>query len=189
MKRITELFRLFVLLIVSGILFSSCGSSTDLTANSLEAEQLIIDEFGGNLHFTYFTILNSRNVKGSVIQVTFTKEPSSMKLQTWMYSQGLWIQSDETTLEITGDAKPEDFMLSLEELNIPNMQKMVEEAKAHLKKEKDIDNPFVQVVGISTPDSESKAESTYSIVLESENGGTNFRFIYTLEGNFESMKY
>ncbi len=189
MKRITELFRLFILLTVSSILFSSCGGSTDLTVNSLKAEQLIIDEFGDNLHFTYFTILNSRNVKGSIIQATFTKDPSSMKLQTWMYSQELWIQSDETTLEITGDAKPEDFMLSLEELNIPNIQKMVEEAKAHLKKEKDIDNPFVQVVGISTPDNESKAESTYSIVLEPENGGANFRFKYNLQGDFESMKY
>ncbi|MGD1840992.1 MAG: hypothetical protein ACFB0B_08870 [Thermonemataceae bacterium] len=192
MKQKSRIFNTLFTFVASLFLLSACGDSAALTENTQDIEKIITDKFGQDLHFTEFRISNGKGPRGKVVSsmgMTLTTDPSSLEAESWNYSDGNWEQISEVTLEMSGDAKPEDFMLSLDELALPKLQEMINHAKTHLTKEKNIENPFVTSLSISTPNRAPKNESQFLIFLQPENGGTSFNLSYTLEGEFKEMDY
>jgi len=58
-----------------------------------------------------------------------------------------------------------------------------------LKDEKDLENPTLSTASIIFPTNGDISKTEYSINLKPENGGTTFRFHYTLNGDLIKMDY
>jgi hypothetical protein len=177
---------------ILSIALMSCGGASNVDSNAKGFTALqdeLKSEFGENAYYTELSIVNIESI-GKSISATVTKEPASLKLGEWNYSQNNWKQSAEITIEISEGSAPEDFMFQLDDkINLTKLGELVEKSKAKLTEEKQIENPRLSMAFIKIPRSQDISKAEYSVSLEPENGGTSFSFYYKLDGELIKMDY
>lgn len=181
------------LLLFSMLLLSSCGgnsSNQEATATGFsEIENQIKEKFGNDAYYTDLSVLFIEGI-GNAISVTVTGSPESLKMGQWDLSQNTWTQRSEVTLEVPENSQAKDFMFQLNEtINLKKLGELVEQSKAKLIKEKNLENPILSIASINFPDNGDVSKANYSINLKPENGGTTFSFYYKLNGELEKLDY
>lgn len=182
----------FVVLIITTVL-GSCGGSPSkqpATADGFASIQNDLkSEFGGDAYYTDLTIMYDESI-GNSIATTVTDAPESLKMGQWTYSLGSWNQTSEVTLEIPDGTKAADFMFKLgEKISLQKLGELVENSKAQLKAEKDIDNPRLEMAFVKYPKNGDIKSAEYIVKLQPENGGTSFTFSYQIDGSLIEMDY
>jgi hypothetical protein len=183
---------LFIIALCSVMLsVASCGSK-NYTQDAAGIEAFGNDlqtRFGADAWYTKLHLMYSDGT--AVVGVTETDDPASHNMREWTWTDYTgWKQTSDVTLEISGDAAPEDFMFQLgKQVDMKMVGSLVEKSKARLTAEKNIDNPRLEAVSLSTPDSDHVSEMKIRITLAPENGGTDFRFAYDLAGELLEFDY
>ena len=182
-----------ILLLFSTLFLISCGGGSanqEATAEGFSnIEKDIKDEFGNDAYFTDLSILYNETI-GNSISTTVTDDPETLKMGEWVQSQGNWKQTSEVMIEIPEGSKATDFMFQLnEKINLKKLGELVEKSKAQLTKEKNIEDPKLHIAYISFPKNGDVSKAEYAVNLEPKNGGTTFRFSYTLDGELIKMDY
>jgi hypothetical protein len=170
---------------------ASCGSKNyTQDAAGIEAWSKDLQaKFGANAWYTDLYLMYSDET--AVVSVTETDDPASLKMREWTWSNYAgWTQNSDVTLEINGDAAPEDFMFQLgKQVDMKLVGSLVEKSKAQLTAEKNIENPRLESVSLDAPDDEPVSAMEIRITLTPENGGTDFRFDYNLAGELLRFDY
>ena len=182
--------RLIYTLALSILLFSCGGNSSYEDKDSLlDLKEELISEFGDDAYYTNLAIMNSEN--GTVINVSQTDDPSSLKMSEWNYFNGDWNQNSEITLEISGDTKAEDFMFQLNDkvVDFEILGKAVEEAKEKIISEKKIEEVRVASILINAPKDGDFNSMEYYITINPKSGGTRFDFRYGMDGTLKDFDY
>lgn len=181
-----------VLLLFSMILVSCGGNSSNQEATAAgfsELENQIKDKFGNDAYFTDLTITYNKSI-GNIIGVTVTENPESLQMAQWNQTQDTWNQTSDVSIEIPNGTKAADFMFQLKEtINLKKLGELVEQSKAQLSKEKNLENPKLHIASIQFPDNGDTSKAEYLVMLQPENGGTTFSFSYTLAGELIKMDY
>lgn len=185
MKKIKKL--LLVVLITT--LIASCNSKLSFDAKGFEGvEENLKNKFGDDAFYTELSITYVKQV-GTIITTTVTKDPSSLKMGSWNFSNSSWSQTADVTLELSG-GKAQDFMFNLnEEVDLSKLGELIESSIKKLKEEKDISAAVLSIASIMAPDDGDKSKMNYFIQLKPENGGTDFTFVYNLDGTLEKFDY
>ncbi|RPE05675.1 hypothetical protein EGT74_25215 [Chitinophaga lutea] len=147
-------------------------------------------KFGDNAGYTSILLSYADGVGTSVI--ASGGDVNSNKLMERMKLKGIWEDKSEITLEIEGEAKPKDFMFTLQQ--VQDMQKVPELVKASIakvEKEKQMKDLVVSSVHYSMPSRIKGPDDALrlTITVEPKNGGTDFQLIYDEKGNFKTMVY
>jgi predicted small lipoprotein YifL len=147
------------------------------------------DKFGPDAWYTNLILAYSDGK--AVVSVSETDDPASLNMREWAWTAFTgWRQTSDVTLEISGDASPEEFMFQLgKQVDMKLVGSLVEKSKAQLAAEKKIENPRLESVALITPDREDVSAMTIDVALEPENGGTTFRFEYNLAGELLNFDY
>lgn len=182
-----------ILLLFSTLFFISCGGgSSKQEANAegfSEIENQLKEKFGNDAYYTELSIIYDETL-GNSITVTVAENPESLQMEEWLQSQDNWQQNSDVTIEIPEGTKATDFMFQLnEKINLKKLGELVEKSKAQLTKEKNIEDPKLHIAFINFPDNGDVSKANYGINLEPKNGGTTFRFSYTLAGELIKMDY
>lgn len=186
MKKITQIFCALGL----ALTLFSCGKNTDYQdATSIaEFKNELIDKFGKDAYYTNIGIMNSKT--GSVVNVSETSNPSSLKMSEWTKLQGTWKETAEISLEVSGDTNPAEFMFKLgEKVDLDLVGKLVEQSKQKVASEKNIKELYVKNIFINAPKNGNLDEMVYHIAIEPKNGGTTFTFFYHLDGSLKDFSY
>lgn len=178
---------------ITALMITSCGGGSakqEATASGFsEIENQIKDKFGNEAYYTKLSIIYDETI-GNSITVTVAENPESLQMQEWLQSQDNWQQTSDVTIEIPEGSKATDFMFQLnEKINLKKLGELVEKSKAQLTKEKNIEEPKLHIAFISFPDNGDISKAEYAVNLEPKNGGTTFRFSYTLDGELIKMDY
>lgn len=184
------------LIVITLSLFSfiSCGSGTSKHPANAEGfvaiEQDIKDQFGSNAYYIDLKISHDKSV-GNMIGLTVTDAPESLKMDSYLFSKHTsWKQDSEVVLEVPEGTKASDFMFQLnDKINLKKLGELVELSSKKLAKEKNIDNPVLDMAYIKFPKNGDMKKVEYSISLQPENGGKTFSFYYTLNGELIKMDY
>ncbi|SDD85293.1 hypothetical protein [Riemerella columbipharyngis] len=153
-----------------------------------ELKEELIKKFGKDAYYTSFTIANDKNA--TIVSVTETDNPSSLKMAEWMKLNGVWKQNADVTLEVSEGSKAEDFMFQLDKtMNMELLGKLVDEAKQKVISEKNIKEVNVKMVSFSAPDDGDFSHAQYYIIIEPKQGGTDFKFSYNLDGTLAKFDY
>lgn len=189
MKHLT----LFVAACMGLVTLISCGGSAanqPPTADGFATiEEELNNEFGDNAYFTELTITHNKSI-GSIITTMVTDAPESLKMGQWTYSQGVWKQTSEVSLEIPENTKAEDFMFQLnDKINLETLGGLVEKSMTHLTEEKELENPSLQMAFVKFPKNGDLAQTEYNVFLQPEHGGTTFSYRYDLKGALIEMDY
>lgn len=149
------------------------------------------DKFGENAGYTRISMSYHDGVGTSTI-ATGTADVNSNKLIEKMKQKGIWQDKSEITLEIEGEAKPKDFMFTLQQ--VQDLQKIPELVKASVEKvekEKNMKDMVPTIVSISMPSRINSPDDGLSIIIyvEPKNGGTDFQLSYNAKGEFLKMMY
>jgi hypothetical protein len=178
-----------------GLFFmTSCGSSyTPDVAGFTKIQNDLQSKFGDNAYYTQISIVNvagNRPGSGIAINLTVAKDPASLKMEGWSYaSTGDWKQSSDVTVEIPEGTEAKDFMFQLKgNLNLTKIGELVEQAAIKLESEKQIKNATLNMLILNTGNRPAD-EMTVAIFMQPENGGTNFKFYYDLNGTLTSFDY
>jgi citrate lyase gamma subunit len=173
----------------AALLMTSCAKNfTQDAAGFEEIQNELKSKFGENAYYTNFTVTYDKTV-GTIILVTETSDPESLKLEEWQYMRGAWEQRSDVTLEVS-DGKSNDFMYQLSgKFDLKKIGDLIEQSVKKLADEKKIDNAKVKIVSMNTPDNDSAEHTKILIALEPANGGTSFSFFYDLDGNLLSFNY
>lgn len=171
----------------------SCGGGIDKQPANAEGfaviEKEMKTEFGENAYYTDLTIMYDETM-GNYVSTTVTDDPESLEMGEWSYSMGNWTQSSDIKLELPEGTKAADFMFQLNgEVSLKKMGELVEKSKTQLTAEHEIENPRLEMAFVKFPDTGDLSETSYSIQLEPEHGGTKFSFYYTLGGDLIEMDY
>lgn len=180
---------LFYLLAIT-ILLTSCNNkkSYEDKESLSELKDELISKFGENAYYTKLNITN--NEYGSVVGVSQTENPSSLKMTEWNYTNGSWNQISDVTLEISGEAKAEDFMFQLNKvIDFDILSKAVEEAKKKIISEKNIEEVRVENILINAPNDGNFNSMKYFITISPNSGGTDFNFWYKMDGTLDKFDY
>jgi len=171
--------------------FCACGKSgaTIESADALnQLKKELISKFGSDAHYTSLNILNSGG--GSILNVSQTNDPSSLKMTEWSQVYGSWTQNSDITLEISGKAKAENFMFQLDKIVDFNvLGKSLEAAKKKVMEEKGIKEVAVKNILINAPNDGNFKSMKYFITLEPKTGGTSFDFFYNMDGTLDKFDY
>lgn len=148
-------------------------------------------KFGENAGYTNISLSYHDGIGTSVVAAG-AADPNSNKLIEKLKQKGIWEDKSEITLEIEGDAKPKDFMFTLQQLQ--DLQKVPELVKASIEKvekEKQMKDMVVNSVYIAMPKSIRGPEDQLrmTVTVSPENGGTDFQLIYNEKGEFQKMIY
>ncbi|PCE66054.1 hypothetical protein B7P33_01770 [Sediminicola luteus] len=189
MKHLT----LFVAACMGLVTLISCGGSAanqPPTADGFASiEEELNNEFGDNAYYTELTITHNKSI-GSIITTMVTDAPESLKMGQWTYSQGVWKQTSEVSLEIPENTKAEDFMFQLnDKINLETLGGLVEKSMGHLTEEKELENPSLQMAFVKFPKNGDLAQTEYNVFLQPEHGGTTFSYRYDLKGALIEMDY
>ncbi|WP_160112062.1 hypothetical protein [Aquimarina sp. AU58] len=178
-----------LLVVLITIFISSCNSKLSFDAKGFEGvEENLKGKFGDDAFYTELSITYVKQV-GTIITTTVTKDPSSLKMESWNFSNSSWSQTADVTLELSG-GKAQDFMFNLnEEVDLSKLGELVESSIKKLKEEKDIDAAVLNIASIMAPNDGDKLKMNYFIQLKPENGGTDFTFVYNLDGTLEKFDY
>ncbi|MCL1932344.1 MAG: hypothetical protein FWF53_00820 [Candidatus Azobacteroides sp.] len=184
MKKVVNL-----LLFCTGLfLLSSCGGKnyTQDAKGYAELQSQLQSKFGADAYYTDIHIAYSKST-GNIVSVSETTNPSSLKMNGWIFMQGVWKQNTDITLEIEG-GKAEDFMFQLgKEVDLAKVGGMIEASKKKLAEEKKMENTVAEIVAVQMP--KSGGQPTIFISLEPKNGGTKFSFFYDSDGNLKNFSY
>ncbi len=185
MKKIEKL--VFVVLVA--IFISSCGNNLSFDAEGFEGvEENLNSKFGNDAFYTELSIAYNKHA-GAIISVTVTKNPSTLKMESWNFINSAWSQTADITLELSS-GKAEDFMFNLnEEVDLGKLGELVEKSIKKLKDEKNIDDAVLSITSIMAPNDGDKSKMNYFIILKPKNGGTDFYFTYNLDGTLEKFDY
>jgi hypothetical protein len=185
--------QVIIVFTIASMTVLSCGSGTsNQPANAegftaIEAE--LKNEFGDNAYYTDILISHDDRM-GNIVSLTATKAPESLKMGQWNFMQNNWTQSSEVTLEVPEGTNAEEFMFQLnDEINLTKVGELIEQSAKQLIDEKDIENPTLYNALIKYPKNGDVSKMEYSISMKPENGGTTFRFYYTLDGELRKMDY
>ena len=177
---------------ITALTLVSCGSGGNEAANAegfSQIESQLKDEFGAQAYYTDISILNIEGL-GNVVSTTVTAEPESMEMGEWKQTQGSWEQTAEVTIEVPEGMKAADYMFQLGgEISLKKLGELVEKSKADLTKEKNIQNPHLNLANVTYPNTGDASKLQYVINLEPENGGTSFSYIYSMDGELIDMNY
>lgn len=186
------MLKLAAVLFLGASLYSCGGGTGKAEANEegfASIQKEMHGEFGESAYYTEVSIVNVEGI-GNTVSTTVTKDPSSMKMGEWSYSQGAWTQSAEVTLEISEGSKAEDFMFQLgNNVDLGELGKLVETSKESLTKEKDLKNPRLHMAFVKYPNDGDAEKANYVVMLQPETGGTTFSYYYNLDGGFIEMNY
>ncbi len=187
--KIMKIMKKLLLVVLITIFISSCNSKLSFDAKGFEGvEENLKSKFGDNAFYTELSITYVEQV-GTIITTTVTKDPSSLKMESWNFSNSSWSQTADVTLELSG-GKAQDFMFNLnEEVDLSKLGELVESSIKKLKEEKDISAVVLNITSIMAPDDGDKSKMNYFIQLKPENGGTDFTFVYNLDGTLEKFDY
>lgn len=176
------------LLAIISLYLTACKKDYSNTPDGFKnLEQDLKKKFGENAFYTRINLAYDRNV-GSIINLTVTKEPSSLKMEEWGQLKGAWEKKSDVTLEVSG-GKASDFMFDLvKDASLIKVGELVEAAKKQLSVKKGIQEAVSTLVSISSND-RSKSDLQYFIKLEPKDGGTSFSFTYDLKGNLTNFDY
>jgi len=171
----------------------SCGKGTSNQEANEEGFKVIENElkskFGDNAYYTDILISHHDRI-GNIISLTVTEAPESLKMGQWNLTQDSWTQSSDVTLEVPEGTKASDFMFQLnDKINLAKVGALVEKSAKHLIDEKNIENPTLYNTLVKYPKNGDISKMEYSISMKPENGGTTFRFYYTLDGELIKMDY
>ncbi|MDG5492038.1 hypothetical protein [Psychroserpens sp. SPM9] len=189
--KLSSIGYLFTLLVFIQLI--SCSSSTNnqpaTSEGFTEIENELVSKFGKDAYYTDLTITYNKSI-GNIIGVTVTEDPESLKMGQWNLTQDIWQQNSDITIEVPEGTKAADYMFQLgETISLSKLGGLVEQSVQKLKDEKNLDNPTLSIAGLIFPDNGDLSKTEYTISLNSENGGTTFRFYYTLEGDLIKMDY
>lgn len=182
---------LFAFIVATKLL--SCGDATSNQPANAEGfaaiETELKNEFGDDAYYTDILISHDDRM-GNIISLTVTKAPESLKMGQWNLVQGNWSQSSDVTIEVPKGSKASEFMFQLnDEINLTKVGELIENSAQQLTEEKNIENPKLDTALIKYPKNGDLSDMEYSISMKPENGGTTFRFYYTLDGNLRKMDY
>lgn len=153
--------------------------------------QELKDEFGENAGYTTINMAYNSGIGTSVLAIG-TADMNSNKLIEKLKQKGIWQDKSEITLEIEGEAKPKDFMFTLQQLqDLGKIPDLVKASIAKVEKEKQIKDLVPTMVAISMPRKLDSPDDGVSIVIyvEPKNGGTDFQLSYNAKGEFLQMLY
>lgn len=171
----------------------SCGGGISKQPTNAEGfaaiEYELKDKFGENAYYTDVKVVYIKGY-GNSIDVTVTEAPESLKMGQWNQPQNSWKQNSEITIELPEGTKAVDFMFQLnDKISLKKLGELVEKSSKQLTAEKDIENPILNIASIDFPDNGDISKAEYYVSLEPENGGTKFRFTYTLYVDLIEMDY
>jgi hypothetical protein len=187
---------LYLVLAVACFVFNSCkpgarNGKAWTTAEGITGIAADLNSaFGKDASFTHLS-LNYIKDFGTIVTATGTKDPASKKLIEKQKTNAGWEDMSQVTLEIEGDAKPADFMFTLNDLdNLTKVPDMVKQSVDKIKKEKNFD-VVAENVNIVGPSRANDPDYKVSIMvnLKPENGGTSFTVTFDKKGNFEKIIY
>jgi hypothetical protein len=144
------------------LLLISCGgnsSNQEATAAGFsEIENQIKEKFGNDAYFTDLSITYNKSI-GNIIGVTVTENPETLQMAQWNNTQDNWTQNSDIAVEIPEGTKAADFMFQLNEtINLKKLGELVEQSKAQLTKEKNVENPKLHIASIQFPAEGSSEE-------------------------------
>ena len=175
-------------------LFYSCkslkGKAFETTEGIAEVVTKLNEAFGENASYTDITISYIKGI-GSTISATGTKDPSSSKMISKLYSNGNWKDDSEVIIEVSGGAKPSDFMFTLSEVEqLKKVPEMVRISIEKIKKDKKID-VVAEHVSVKYPSRIMGPDDklSFDVNLAPENGGTSFITSFDEVGNFQRLIY
>jgi hypothetical protein len=185
----------FVLMLIAcSILFSCCKSTKSKAFQTSEGVSEVVsrlnESFGKNANYTDITISYVKGI-GSTINATGTNDPSSTKLISKLYANGHWEDVAEVTLEISGGAKPSDFMFTLDEVDhLKKVPEMVNLSVEKIKKEKNFD-VVAEHVSVKYPSRRNSPDDnlSYDVNLAPKTGGTTFIAVFDEKGNYKRLIY
>lgn len=185
----------FKYIFITGILIlsMSCGDKVSKQPANSKGFTIIEDElkkkFGVKAYYTDLTISYDKSM-GNLIGVTVTKAPESLKMGQWNLMKGNWKQNSEIYLEVPNGNEAADFMFQLnEKINLSTLGELVEKATKELKKQKNIENVELDIAFIKFPKNGEIFKTEYYVILEPKNGGTTFKFRYTIDKELIEMNY
>jgi len=125
-----------------------------------------------------------------LVIVSGNNDIKSSKLLERQLTNGFWETKTEITMEIS-DGKPEDFLFTLNDIDLMKFPELVSDAKSRVIKEKNISNVVVTEASITMPNNldDRETDLNYSIIIQPSGGGTNFLLTYDLNGKFVRMSY
>jgi hypothetical protein len=186
--------KLVLIFIACATLFYSCkslkGKAFETTEGVAEVATKLNEGFGENAHYTDITISYVKGI-GSTISATGTKDPSSSKMVSKLYSNGNWKDVSEVILEVSEGAKPSDFMFTLNEIEeLKKVPEMVRLSVEKIKKEKNID-VVAEHVSVKYPSRIMGPDDKlgFDVNLAPENGGTSFITTFDEVGNYQRLVY
>ncbi|WP_405411476.1 hypothetical protein [Maribacter sp. Asnod1-A12] len=175
---------------ISLFVLVSCGNGKTNYAENAVSIKSLGDELQSEFGDAYYTSINvTSSDLGSVVTVTNTEDPSSMKMADWSYFQGSWKQNSDITLEVPEGAKAQDYMFQVgKQVKFDVLGKIVDDAKAKLKTDKKIDGK-VQTILVNAPNDGNFESMEYYLTLEPMSGGTSFDFQYQMDGTLIKYDY
>ncbi|MDR2120435.1 MAG: hypothetical protein LBP64_06140 [Tannerella sp.] len=182
-------------LCISLFFATSCGSSgyTPDAEGFAKIQNDLQSKFGSDAYYTQVNVVNvtgNRPGSGIAINLTVTKDPASLKMEEWAYSSvGGWKQSAEVTVEVPEGTDAKEFMYQLTgTLDLKKIAELVEQSAKKLEEEKQIKGAVLDMLTLNTGNRPASS-MTIGIFMQPENGGTDFRFRYDLDGNLTSFDY
>ena len=184
---------LFFVVVVLVKLVTSCSNSSSTQPATkvgfTEIENELTSKFGKDAYYTDLTVTYNASI-GNIVGVTVTEAPESLKMGQWNLTQDTWQQNSDITIEVPAGTKASDYMFQLGEiLNLSTLGGLVEKSVEKLKEEKKLENPTLSTARVFFPDNGDMSKAEYFVNLQPENGGTTFRFRYSLNGDLISMNY
>jgi hypothetical protein len=186
--------KLSLIFIACITILSSCkslkGKAFESTEGVAEVVTKLNETFGDGASYTDITISYFKGI-GSTISATGTNDPSSTKLISKVFSNGKWEESSEVILEVSGGAKPSDFMFTLKDVDqLKKVPEMVRFSIEKIKKEKNFD-VVAEHVSVKYPSRITGPDDklSFDVNLAPENGGTSFISTFDELGNHKRINY
>lgn len=148
-------------------------------------------KFGENAGYTSI-LMSYHDGLGTSVVASGTGDANSNKLIEKMKQKGIWEDKSEITLEIEGEAKPKDFMFTLQQVqDLQKVPELVKSSIAKVEKEKQMKDLVVNSVHIAMPSRIRGPEDALrmTVTVSPKNGGTDFQLIYNEKGEFKTMVY
>ncbi|WGD34537.1 hypothetical protein [Olleya sp. YS] len=185
-------FKVLLASVITMTILSCGGGTSNQPANAkgfANIENELKSEFGESAYYTDIMISHDDRM-GNIVSLTVTDAPETMKMGQWNLLQNNWTQSSEVMLEVPDGTQAKDFMFQLDDnINLTTVGQLIEQSSKKLTEEKSIENPKLYTALVKFPKNGDASKMEYAINLKPENGGTTFRFYYTLSGELVKMDY
>jgi len=166
------------------VVITSCKSGFEYNKTGFaKLEKEIVSKFGPDAYYTDVQAVNSED--GSMVMVSVTKDPASLKQQQWLlYPGGEWEQQADVSFTVEGGT-PESYMFRLgREASASQLGSLLEQSTATLQQEQHITQPeFIKAAIRSDHKRTSKEDGIfYYVTLRDPGTQKDFLFKYDLKG-------